>query len=285
MDKLTTSRDRIISLYKSGKSTYEIANIFNCGATTVGNHLREWGIDLTGNRKPVDVGRIVELYTSGMSENSVANKMGVSRKLIRRRLNEQGINVRGQSEAESLKWSQMSDKERFKQVEAANKAIRNKPKSFHIKSAIKQAKTKEQTLSKVGDLERLFREKFEEKGFEVIPQKAVYVYNIDLAIRNTAVEIHINSQHPHNGPYYSKRIVKLLKRDWNVIYIKVGSNLSIQRATDKVSSMINFVESNKPAVCQYGMVRGSGKLETTGSLNSDELSTVPASDGFFTTIK
>lgn len=285
MDRFNLDRDRVIQMHKSGLTYKEIGDRLNVSASLISKRFKEWGCQPGLTSTEVDVDKVVRLYTSGMSENAVAKEMGVSRNVIRHRLKNRGVHIRSQSEAESLKWSQMSDEERANQVAAANEKTRNMPKEFFIKNAIKQAKTKEKTLSKVGDLEMIFKERFEEKGFKVIPQKAVYVYNIDLAIRNTAIEIHVTSSFPHNTATYRKRIVELLKRDWNVIYIRVRSKLSIQRATDKVSAMIDLIESNKPPVCQYGMVRGTGKLETTGSLNGDNLTVVDASDGFFSSLK
>ena len=285
MKKISLDKNRVISLYKSGKTCSEIATIFNCSKPLINKRLSGWGVTMRDGRVSVDVDRLISLYKSGMSENAVSKKLGFSRQVIRRRLIENGVHIRNQSEAETLKWSQMSDKERSNQVEAANEKIRNMPKEFHINQAIKQAKTKQKTLSKVGDLEMIFKERFEEKGFEVIPQKAVYVYNIDLAIRNTAIEIHVNSAHPHSHSYYRKRIVELLKRDWNVIYIKILSDLSIKRATEKVCRMINLIESDKANVCQYGVIRGSGQLIASGCLNGDKFSTIDTPNGFFDRIK
>ena len=290
MDTSTADINRLVDMYKSGKSVSDIS--IETGLTIPQIYGRFRKVEFTASRHgkgnyrvSVDASKVAELYESGMSENAVAKHLGIARTAVRLRLERSGVHIRSQSESEALKWSQMSDKERANQVEAANKKIRSMPDEFFIQQHIEAAKTKQKTLSKVGDLEMIFKERFEEKGFKVIPQKAVYIYNIDLAIRNTAIEIHVTSSFPHNTATYRKRIMELLKRDWNVIYIRIQSKLSIQRAADKVSAMIDFIESNKPSVCQYGMVRGTGKLESTGCLNGDNLTVVDASDGFFSALK
>lgn len=279
-----------INMYKSGKSVSEISSFFNVSDGTIYRAFKIAGFNnfrtTGGYSTKVPTDEIINLYKGGMSENALSKKFGVSRNVIRTRLVNNKVHIRSQSEAETLKWSKMSDKQRSQQVKAANKAIRNKPKGFHIQNAIKQAKQKEQTRSKVGALENAFIKEFEHKGFKVIPQKAVYVYNIDLAINNTAIEIHINSANPHgNYWYFRKRIVELLKRNWNVIYIKITSDAFVQRTANKVCAMIDLVESDHSGICHYGMIRGSSELVTSGRLNGDKLTTVDACNGFFAAIE
>jgi len=66
---------------------------------------------------------IRQLYAK-MSENAVANELGVSRTAIQGALRHLGIERRGQSEAEQLKWSQMTPEEREAQVKAAHEKNR-----------------------------------------------------------------------------------------------------------------------------------------------------------------
>lgn len=236
-------------------------------------------------RIPLDVDRIVKMYKSGKSINALSKLFDVSRPTITRRLKERNVRLRSQSESEALKWAQMSDEQRAKQVEAAHEAVRNKPDEFFEQAAIKQAQTKQRTLSKVGDLERLFITTFEDRGYDPIPQKAIYVYNTDIAIGSTAIEIHIQPSFPHNHSYYSRRIVDLLKRGWNAIYIKIGADLSVERTANKISAMIDLIQSDESPVSHYGMIRGSSELVSSGCLQGDDLTIVDASDGFFAAVK
>lgn len=71
--------------------------------------------------------RLERLYKSN-SENALAEELGVSRTAIHRALDYCDIERRGQSEAEELKWEQMSDEERQQQVQAAHEATRTLPR-------------------------------------------------------------------------------------------------------------------------------------------------------------
>ena len=71
--------------------------------------------------------RLAELYQDH-SEKALAERFGVARTAMKAALEEIGTSRRGQSDAEALKWSQMSDEERRKQVEAAHEATRTHPR-------------------------------------------------------------------------------------------------------------------------------------------------------------
>lgn len=280
MKKLSINKDRIIKMHESGLSVKEIAAKLDVSFPCVYRNLKSK--NLGSNKKWLQIrDKAVALYVSGESENAVAKTIGVDRSTIRTCLIKSGVHIRSQSESELLKWSKMNLEQRKNQVKKANETIRNLGKEFHRQSSIKQAKAKEQSLSKVGSLEIEFFNQLQSLGKKGIMQKAVDVYNIDIAIGNTAVEVHANSSIPHNHPYYRGRIKNLLKLGWNVIYIKCTGKVLIERAADKVSQMIDFIESNKPLVSQYGMISGSGQLIATGSLNGDDLSCVKALNGIF----
>lgn len=63
---------------------------------------------------------IIKYYLEGQSENSLAKQHNVSRAVVTRILKESNIKRRGRSEAELLKWSQMTPEKRKHQVEAAH---------------------------------------------------------------------------------------------------------------------------------------------------------------------
>jgi len=69
---------------------------------------------------------IAKLYLSGVSENALSKTYNVNRGAIRNRLILQGVQIRNQSEAETLKWSQMDDVQRKNQVKKAHQARRKK---------------------------------------------------------------------------------------------------------------------------------------------------------------
>ena len=273
-------RKSILDMCMVGKSNPECAEHFGVSVSLVKNIIREFGYKRP--EKIIDNTLVCCLYASGVSENAISKQLGITRRRVRSITSEGGIPARSQSESEVIKWSGMSPEKRANQVSAAHEAIRNKPSDFHHASAIKQAISKASTLSKVGKFEDEFIEAFTVRGLTCIPQRQVWRYNVDIAINNTAVEIHCCPNFPHNHAYYSNRIVKLLELGWNVIYIKIDRlEPLIDITADKVCRMIDIAESNKSGVGQYGMIRGSGKLVASGCLDGDKLSCVSAADGFF----
>jgi len=286
MNKLATDIDSIVNMYESGLSSIEISKKLGVCKATILKRLNSAGVVMRSNKINIPISDIKRMYIDDLiSENAIAAKFGVSRNVIRRLLNENGIHVRNQSESESVKWSKMDAKQRAKQVESAHKAMLAKPPEFHRDSAIKQAISKEASLAKACDNEIAFINGFKKLGYTVTPQKAFGPYNIDIAINGTAVEIHGNGCHPHTHTYYRKRVMDLLKGGWSVIYIKTVGKVHADIATQKVSRMIDLIESDKSGVCHYGMIRGSGELMASGCLDGDNLATVKASDGFFKAIK
>lgn len=286
MKKISLNIDRIVKMYVSGQSSNNIAASIGVSKGVVVRGLKSAGIALDRNRsiRPFEKD-IVSAYISGESELSISNRFGIARTGISRILRDANIKKRTGSEANIIRFQKASVKDRKKITKAANEAIRNKPKDFFIQSSIKQAIKKEQSQSKIGFLEDDFADYFSNNGYPIVKQKAVYLYNIDIAIRNIAVEIHGNTSNPHTHPKYRKRVIELLKRGWHVIYIKTTGNFSFQRTADKACRMIDLIQSNKSVGCQYGMVRGAGELISSGCLDGDNFSCVDASNGFFKAIK
>jgi len=264
----------VIGMYESGLTHKEVAENIGVSRALITKRLREYGYVSRSRRAIVNEAGIVSDYLGGASENAISINHGRDRSLIRRVLLAAGVSMRSQSEAETLKWSTMTGDARANQVSAANQAMRSQTPEFHHRSAILQAKAKEKSLSKACDMELLFIREFEKLGLVVTPQKAFGPYNIDIAIGSTAIEIHGTSCHPHNNPYFRKRIVSLLKGGWHVIYVKAACKIDANRTARQVSRMIDLIKSEKSGVRHYGVVRGSGQFVAGGCLNSDDLSCV-----------
>lgn len=283
MDRINFDVDRAIEMNKSGKTVAAIARELGINKSVIHRRFKSIGYEFIKfpSIDPALWSEVASLYRSGQSELAVSKRFGCSRTAIRRILVKLGVHVRSRSESEALKWSLMSEEQRANQVKAAHEAAANQPPESFKAAAIKQAKTKEKSLAKSCDMERIFISAFNERGYDVIPQKAVGPYNIDLAIRGTAVEVHGNAAHAHTHPYFRKRVMYLLECGWNVIYIKTIGNLSVESATNKVCRMIDLIESDKSPVRHYGMVRGSGEFVTSGCFDGNELATVDGPYGLF----
>src|SRR5690606_21587359 len=125
--------------YRAGRSTNDLAREFGVTQKVVARILKQSGIKFRGVRKTeFTTAMVASLYESGMSENAVAKKLGTTRSVVRRRLIESGVHIRNPSEAEALKWSNMTSAQRKAQVRAAHQATTGREHSLEEK--IKRAK-------------------------------------------------------------------------------------------------------------------------------------------------
>lgn len=89
----------IISKYKAGKSTYELAAEYECHRYTISKHLKEAGIEVTNRvaRKESLVGLILQLYSEWYKPAEIAKALGISADSVRRCLKENGVALRHSS--------------------------------------------------------------------------------------------------------------------------------------------------------------------------------------------
>lgn len=221
-------------------------------------------------------GDVASQFTQGASVKSLAVKFGRSRSVINACLADHGIKTRCRSDSMYLRMSKTSFEDRKKLTEKANQAIRAKPSSFHKENAEKQAITKAVSLSKVGAGEVEFMNSIKAKGFNPVPQLAVGVYNLDIAVGNLAVEVHANTGHPHTMPRLLRRIKDLLNCGYNVLYIKTLYEPS-KCATDWTACAdyaVTFIDETSclpSRACEYRVIRCNGDLIARGRLNGENL--------------
>ena len=128
----------------------------------------------------IDAGDLVQRYTDGISVKELAEHFSVCRQVISRILLESGQHLRNRSLAMYARMSRTPKQERNRLTEAAHDAVRGR--KIDVRSLIKSARTKQNTLSKVGYGEFILRDWIRERsGVNMIPQYAIERYNIDLA--------------------------------------------------------------------------------------------------------
>lgn len=229
------------------------------------------------NRTIVPVDKIISLYNSGISVKQLSIQFGCSRNVINNRLLKANIKHRNRSESMFNRTSKMTIEERKSMVYKANEGMRNST-SEQIKRRLElAAKTTQNNLSEVGQLEDYVMSSL--NNFSPIPQLAESTYNIDIACRPVAIEVHVNSGFPHNMPHIKKRIKHLLKCGWVVIYIKVGAKVIINEvAMNKIISVIEFSRLNPSFRGKYWVIRGTGEGCAIGCLDSDNISIIETSE-------
>lgn len=233
---------------------------------------------MTRKRIALNADDIVREYLAGVSEKKLADRFNVSRTAIRRRLIESGVNPRGRSEAELVKWSQMSARKRKAQTDAAHDAVRGKPVAMEVK--IKQAIGKQRTLPNVSPIETLLADMLKARGIATIPQQAIGPYNCDLGAYPVAVEIfggewHWSGRHLLRTP---ERFRYILNAGWHILVVKVTPRRDplTEATADYVAAFIETVSRDPSLIREYRVIRGAGEVIAAGSADDDNISIVPS---------
>lgn len=230
----------------------------------------------------ISIETVVGLYNSGLSVKAIAEKFGVSRNVILVRLEKAGITQRNRSESMYLRMSQTSIENKRLLVSKANEGMRNASKDKIIERLKKSAKTKSQTLSKVGILEQYFIEEITKRGFNCISQFPFDVYNIDIAVGNIAIEIHNSLSNPDRLIPVRKRIINLLKGGWTPVYVKFRYNTLIDKITfDKLISLFKQSSSNPSFIGHYWVIGSTGETISVGRLDGDNITNINISESPF----
>lgn len=264
----------LIALYRSGVSVLQCSKRFGidqdrCRATLVENGvtIRDRAQASAANHATRFRNIFTEVlphYDAGLSVKAIHEKTGYARSTIKRALEAGGVTPRNRSEAMFHRMANTTPEERLKLAEKAHAAIRAKGSEFFHRTALKQAVTKERTMSKVGQGEEFFADSIGQLGISYIPQKAVGAYNVDILVGNLAVEIHRCSVHPHNESRYRKRLEFLLDCGLDVLYIETLSREITRAATEYTISFLQESGENPTTTSQYRMIRGDGELIATG---------------------
>lgn len=256
---MSINRENIITLYKSGVTIKQIRNITKGNFYKIRQILIDENLFTKDKIKNFPIDEIINEYTLGNSILSISKKHNIPRITINRRLKREGINIRNGSDANIIRFNNATDDYKKDMVKKANEKIRNMPKEFHHSSSIKQAITKSKTLSKVGQFEIDIFDKLVSEKFNPIQQTPVDAYNIDITVRNIAIEIHVSSVNPTNHPKYTKRIKYLIESGWFVVYIKINKSGLTKIGIDKLVSIVNEFSFNPSNRCKYWMISGTGE--------------------------
>jgi hypothetical protein len=216
---------------------------------------------------------IISEYKSGKSINQIAKDRGLSRVPITRILKESGIKMRNQSQAEKLKWSQMSDIQRIKQVQAAHDST--KGRYVPIVERRKRAISFQACNSRIGIGEEIVQKFFKSENIDFVYQFPIDGYNLDFLVSPVAVEVNIGGKLPHKRITDFKKIKDLSGR-MQIIYIHAYSIENI--TTDKLKNFItifDIAKSSPPIDGQYWMIWCCRDHCFTFSCNINDVSSIP----------
>lgn len=230
--------DYLARLYYSGHSSKELAELFGVSQSLVGNWFQMYGIKKDPRPAP-DASELRRRYDAGETVQDIADTMGVSRPWLYRWFIAYGI-----------------------PCESGVKRVAAKEK---------RAKTVEARGLHISPFEREFAAMLTGLGLDVIPQKAVGPYNVDIATGSVAVEIYGGGWHAARSD--RERFAYLLDRGWSVVIIWVdpAKDPLTTNAAEYVVSFRKEAEGNPSVGCGYRVIRGSGHLLSSGGPNSDDL--------------
>ena len=218
---------------------------------------------------------LVKQYIAGKSVNKLASENGVGRFAMSRILTDEGIVLRTQSEAETAKWALMTPVQRANQVRSAHAAAKGRIASES--ELIAKANAREANWDKhitIDESNLLFA-----LGQNITPQKAVGIYNIDLALNefSIAVEIYGGGWHA-SGRHFTRHFERtkyLLNLGWTVVIVWTdGRRHPFTYGTAYyIIELAEVFSARPPVLPQYHVILGDGNLAPTikSKLNSDNI--------------
>jgi hypothetical protein len=229
-------------LIKGGKTIIEISEIVGFNTNLISQKLRARGIDTSVGKKfarpdktiQIDAQKVKTMYEQGISENQISKSFKVSRLVVRKHLISSGTHVRSQSEAEKVKWSQMSLRRRKQQVKSAHIATKGRLVSEDEKFFRARCLEASPIENNIGIGETAFKKFLIDKGVNFKYQAAVGPYNIDFLIGSVAVEITANNGRFFKNSRLHTRVKDLLKRDIKTLYVFVRNDDLILRFADDI---------------------------------------------------
>lgn len=209
-----------------------------------------------------DISNMIELYESGIGLTELGGKFHCAKSVIKTRLKHNGIHIRTRSEATQMIWKTRwnTPLEKEKMLSGAWNASRGRIDTIDTK--IMRANTREQNLIGCGGFEEDVANLFENIGFEVVRQKAVHIYNIDIAIpaHRIAVEVFGGNWHSLHNAKERQHVEYLLDNNWFVFIIRISKGVFDKRGiTDQFRSLLDRFGGYEALSGKYGVVRGNGK--------------------------
>lgn len=269
--------DHAIELYLAGESLEQIPAAAGVSVSRLHRERAARGIPPRSSRE-LPAAQIVRAYLDGASEYGLAKQHGVSRGPIARILTEAGVARRGTSEAGAVRNSKMSPDERKAQVAAANRGARKRrvPQIQKLRHAlVTEARGEHDSAG-----ERMLAEMLCERGLQVTAQRAVGVYNVDLAVLPVAVEVLGGGWHSFKATH-AERIPYVLDEGWHLVMVwdHEGRSALGPGAADYLVAFLEEIRRHPPATSQYRVISGQGQLLAARGREDDEFPLVPPPRG------
>lgn len=268
--------DNLIARYEAGESAQKLGGECGVSNKTFAGFLRSRGIAVRGaaecckhrrlppERKPIALlDALIDRYVAGESELTLANEAGVNRGTFRRRLLKRGITPRSVSDSMFIRWQNVTDTQRDQMLGPAHKAAKNRV--VPIEEKIRRAAAREAACSNASEEERLLAGQLRKAGIGCTQQKAIWKYNIDIAIHEPAIAVELFGGGWHSTPKHARghaeRAKHLLDAGWNVLIIWIDSRRhGLSAATrEAVVAFRDELRRSPPSRSEYRVILGNGK--------------------------
>jgi len=213
-----------------------------------------------------NVDDIKRRYLAGETLNSIAKSFNCTRTPIIRRLLASGVVLRSGSEVRNNMWKNItSPADRARIISAAQDAVRGKRQSREHR--VKIAKTCEIRQIGITRGEQILSDLLRARGLTVTQQKAVGVYNVDVAIHEGPLAVEIFGGSWHNSGRHAARFRKrcdhLVNEGWIPVIIWATAHFPLeQAAVEYLVSLSERVCSGESVWRQEHVIRGDGHNAT-----------------------
>ena len=254
----------LIDRYLAGESIQELADEIVGSYKVVHRRFKSADVPLRGRRIDVqDIDAYIVRYLAGESEKSLSREMGCAREVLRRRLIESGVTPRNRSDGVTARWAKTDDAGRDAMLVNAHAAVRGRTVTTDERS--RSAKSRERTQSGSVLSESILAADLRSLGYTVAQQKAISIYNIDIALEGPplAVEVFGGGWHAYGRHVarFHERVKYLLDSGWHVLIVWVdGRRYPITADCAKhIHSFAQELRSDPSTGCQYRVILGNGE--------------------------
>jgi len=222
-----------------------------------------------------DVFDLIDRHKSGESIKKLSEETGITRKTITQRMVSVGFVPRTRSEAMFVRMANTPAEERARLTSAAHEACKGREQSIDEK--VKRAITKESKGRFDSRVEEVLAQMLCDRGFTVTPQKAIGIYNVDLAVDGTAVIVegfgggwHSSGKHLLR---HRQRFDYLLNLGYFPIIVWINGIRSPLEsgAADYIVSRIEEVCGTETMWSHEQMIRGNGDIISSYRIDNNDL--------------
>ena len=204
---------------------------------------------------------IIKRYISGISINQLSKELSVGRPAITNFLKSNNIQTRSQSESEIIKWANMPEQQRKRQVQKAHEKCRGRLVSTAEK--IKRAKSAYLTAFKSGGYEYEIIEILKELGCNAVGQMNFGIYNIDISIHELPIfiEVQASNHQIFKTPKFYKRTKYIIDSKKFLLYIVIDQSnkrIFLESIANKIISYVNRFRSGESICGKYAMIGRDG---------------------------